>query len=64
MNRKDYQCKSCIYNYFGYCKKKKIDKLKQNNIQNCKLYKFNFKYSNSNIEKSEKIKFVKVRRVK
>lgn len=34
-----YICVRCRYNYHGFCRIKKIDRLKQNNIQKCDKYK-------------------------
>lgn len=53
---KEYLCKSCKYNYYGFCNKKKIDRLKQNNIKDCEFHKVNQHF--------KKLKLVKIKRIK
>ncbi|MDU4479722.1 hypothetical protein [Clostridium sp.] len=50
---KKYLCISCKQNYYGFCKIKKVNGLKQNNIRICEFYEINKCF----------VKYIKIRRV-
>lgn len=52
----DYLCISCKYNYYGNCKKKNINRLKQNNIQKCESYEIEKHFIKNRVIKFKRIK--------